>query len=322
MNAQESARAGNVETAEGKRWQAVAPGRVEPASGEIRIVPQVVGIVDELLVKTNDRVFAGEALVRLRDQEARARLAIAEVQIALRRRARNDENPNARAAARRRAEDAVWDAERAIVEARTTLDRVALERRAGRGTDADVQSAREALTHAYDRLNQQKDEYRKMEPDAQLPTQVEGQLAIARAEQLQAEAALEKLTLRAPLPGTILQMNARLGELASPSSSQPLVVLGDMSALRVRAELDERDFGGIKVGQAVVVRPEAFRDREIAGTVSSVASLVEPARIGARGQRSMTDVDIVEVMIDLTDPGPLAIGMKVDVYFPKDGAPR
>jgi hypothetical protein len=70
-------------------------------------------------------VFAGEALVRLRDQEARARLATAEVQIALHRRARTDENPNARAAARRRAEDAVWDAERAIVEARTTLDRVA-----------------------------------------------------------------------------------------------------------------------------------------------------------------------------------------------------
>jgi HlyD family secretion protein len=36
----------------------------------------------------------------------------------------------------------------------------------------------------------------------------------------------------------------------------------------------------------------------------------------------MTDVDVVEVMIDLTDPGPLAAGMKVDVYFPKDGAAR
>jgi HlyD family secretion protein len=106
MNAQESGR-GKAETADDKRWQAVAPGRVEPASGEIRIIPQVIGVVDDLLVKANDKVFAGEALIRLRDSEARARLAGVEVQIALRRRARNDENPSARAAARRRAEDAV-----------------------------------------------------------------------------------------------------------------------------------------------------------------------------------------------------------------------
>ena len=30
---------------------------------------------------------------------------------------------------------------------------------------------------------------------------------------------------------------------------------------------------------------------------------------------------LVEVLIDLTDPGTLAIGMKVDVYFRQDGPP-
>src|SRR5215471_5275831 len=63
-----------AETPDSKLWQAVAPGRVEPRSGEIRIVAPVVGRIGEVLVKVNDRVFTGEALVRLDDDETRARL--------------------------------------------------------------------------------------------------------------------------------------------------------------------------------------------------------------------------------------------------------
>ena len=98
------------------------------------------------------------------------------------------------------------------------------------------------------------------------------------------------------------------------------MVLGDVSTLRVRAEIDERDYGEIKVGQRVVVRSPAFRGRDVAGTVSSVAPIIEPGRIGARGQRSPTDVNVAEVVIDLAEPGPLAVGMKVDVYFSRDVA--
>ena len=58
-----------------KRWQAVAPGLVEPSSGEIKIAAPVVGRIGEVLVKPNDKVFAGELLIRLDDQEVRARVA-------------------------------------------------------------------------------------------------------------------------------------------------------------------------------------------------------------------------------------------------------
>jgi HlyD family secretion protein len=108
--------------------------------------------------------------------------------------------------------------------------------------------------------------------------------------------------------------------LASPSNAQPLLILGDTSALRVRAELDERDFGEIKIGQPVLVRAAAFRGREFAGKVAFIAPIVEPGRISARGQRNVTDVDVVEVLVDLAQPDPLAVGMKVDVYFQPEGA--
>lgn len=70
----------------------------------------------------------------------------------------------------------------------------------------------------------------------------------------------------------------------------------------------------------MVVRPGAYRGREVAGKVSFIAPLVEPGRNTSRGQRNMTDVDIVEVLVELAEPGPLVVGMKVDVYFRHDGA--
>ena len=320
IRAEEAARASRIETPDDKRWQAVAPGRVEPTSGEIKIAAPIVGVIGEVLVKANDKVFAGEPLIRLVDSEAQARLATAEAQIALRKRARNDESPSSRASTRRKAEDGVADADKALSEAQAAVDRAAIERRAGRGSDADVDAARAALSRAQDRLKQQKAELRKVEADTNtpLPTQVEGQLNVARTELAVAQAAVEKLTIRAPIGGTVLQVNGKAGELASPSGTQPMVLLGDVSTLRVRAELDERDFGEIKIGQPALVRAAAFRGRDFAGKVVFIAPIVEPGRINSRGQRSVTDVDVVEVLIDLAEPDALAVGMKVDVYFRPD----
>ena len=73
-----------------KRWQAVAPGRVEPWSGEVKITAAAMGAIGELLVKPNDKVFAGELLIRLRDEEVVTRVATAEAQVAMRKRARKD----------------------------------------------------------------------------------------------------------------------------------------------------------------------------------------------------------------------------------------
>jgi HlyD family secretion protein len=320
MRAQEGSRAG--ETPEG--WQAVAPGRVEPWSGEIRIAAPVVGRIGEVLVGINDKVFAGEPLIRLEDGEARARVATAEAQIALRKRARNDQSTSNRAAERRRAEDWVADAERGVFEAQSTVDQVAVSKRAGRASGADLAAARAAMSREQDRLKQRKSELRILEDDRNtpLPTQNEGALNVARAELLLAQAGIEKLTIRAAVAGTVLQVNAKPGELATPSAGQPLLLIGNISALRVRAELDERDFGEIKVGQPALVRAPAFRGREFTGKVSSIAPIVDAGRINARDQRGLSDVRVVEVLVDLAEGSPLAVGMKVDVYFRHDGPAR
>jgi len=141
---------------------------------------------------------------------------------------------------------------------------------------------------------------------------------VARAEWTLAKAALEKTRIRAPVDGTVLQIDAKKGELAPLSAEPALLVLGDVSALRVRAELDEQYLGRLRVGQRVLVRAAAFRGREFDGKVAAIARIVGPGRINARGSRKFNDVDVLEVVVDLSDPGPLVVGAQVDVYFSSD----
>jgi HlyD family secretion protein len=297
-----------------KHWDATAPGRVEPASQAIRIVAPITGRIAEVFVKVNDKVFAGELLARLDDDEAQARLAGAEAQVALHQRARNDERRKS-SEERRREEDAVAEAERSVVQAQAALDKAAAAK-GGPARGDELEAARARLSRAQAHFREQRDRLAAMNAEGLfLPTRPEGELAVARADLTAAEAALERTRIRAPLAGTVLQVQAKVGEMALPSSEHPLVLLGDMSSLRVRAELDERDFVKVRVGQHVLVRAHAFRDREFQGIVSSIAQYVETGRMTSAEQRKLSDIDVAEVMVELTDPGPLVVGMQVDAYF-------
>lgn len=320
LRAQETAR---TDGAGQKQWAAVAPGRVEASSREIRIGAPMIGRIVDILVKPNDKVFAGEVLIRLDDDEAVARLAVAEAQVAARKRARDDQSAPRGSAERRRAEDGLADAERAFADARAALDKAAADRRGGGGSEESINTARAAFARAQDRLRQQRADLRRIKADSDtpLPNRTEGELNAARAEFSLAELTVEKTRIRAPIAGTVLQVPAKIGQIATPSPDQPLVLMADVSALRVRAELDERDIGLVRIGQPVVVRANAFRGREFEGKVASIAQIVGPGGNSSRGPRKLTDVDVVEVIIDLTNPGPLTIGMQADVYF-RNGSPQ
>lgn len=303
-----------------KAWLAVAPGRVEPWSGEIKISAPLAARIADVGVGSNDTVFAGEAMLRLDDDEVRSRHAKAELNYYLRKRARPKTADGRAAADRRKYEDAAFDAERALIDARAAVDRAALAKRKGGSADA-LDPARKALDTARQQFEQRRAELAKFEADNPNVDTDEG-VAMARLELRAADAALDNLVVRAPLDATVLQVNVRPGEFAAPTAQQPLFVLGDVSKLRVRAELDERDYGSIAVGHKVVVRSTAFRGQDIAGTVSSIAPLIEAGRISARGQRSMTDVSVAEIVIDLAERGPLVVGMRVDVFFSRESANR
>jgi HlyD family secretion protein len=298
-----------------RSWQAVAPGRVEPCSGQIRIGSAATGIVDKILVKTNDKVFAGEPLIHLADDELKARLAAAETQVSIRERARDERGATGSAKTRRNAEDAVADGEREVQNARAAVDRATVRRRTSAASDADLTAARLALTRAQNELATRQERLRTVEDDSPLPTTLEGQLSVARSEYNEARSVLDKMTLRAPIDGTVLEMNVRVGELVSPNLPQAPVQLADLSSLCVRAELDERDIASVKPRQAVVVRATALPGREFEGTVSLIPPLVEPGRLEQSGSRNQSNVDVVRITVELKAAEELMTGMKVDIYF-------
>ena len=80
-----------AEAKTGTPWVAAAPGRVEPGNGEVNIGAAILGQVADVPVKLNDKVEEGELLIRLDDEEARARLAASEAEAGLRKRQRDAE---------------------------------------------------------------------------------------------------------------------------------------------------------------------------------------------------------------------------------------
>jgi HlyD family secretion protein len=301
-------------------WAAAAPGRIEPRGGEVRIGSSSTGRIIEVAVQLNDRVAQGELLARIEDEELVTRIAAMEVEVAVRKRERDAETVNRLALDRRNAEDAVATAERAIVRALHELDRIRASGKSGMATADAISAAQDRLASARVRLVADRDQLARIQSSQgmPLPTRLEASLAAGRSELSLLETALERLRIRAPSAGTVLQLHAKVGELVAPSIEHPLIVLGDLTALRVRAEVEEREAPKIRIGQKVVVRSDAHPGREFDGQVTVIAQALSAPKLGARGPRKPTDVDVLEVIVDLSGPGPLLPGMRVDVLFKPD----
>ena len=304
-------------------WAASAPGRVEPSGGEVRIGAQAGGRISEVLVALNDKVGAGEMLVRLDDGDLIARVHAATAELAIRRKDRDGNESTGRLAQdRRTAEDNVASAERQLVIGREEYDRQAKVRRTGGATPADVEKARDVVAKAQERLDAARLALRKALSVDNLPapTRQEAAVTAARAELSLAEAALERTRIRAPFAGTALQISAKVGEMATPSPENVLVTLGNTASMQVKAELEERDVGKVRLGQTAVVRSDAFPGKDFEGKVSSMAQALGPSRLGQRGPRKPTDVDVLEIVIDLAGQTPLLPGMRVDVFVRPESA--
>lgn len=303
-----------------QQWAASATGRVEPKGGEVRIASQIPGRIVEVLADTNDKVTAGDLLVRIDDQEIYAKLAAARAEAGVRERERQEEVPTGLALDRQKADDAAAAAERNLFAAREAFDAAT---RAAQGNDDN-----KALADKVAETRKKADDVKaavettratlatiKAKPDMPLETRLESSLSLARSDLSSAEIALERTRVRAPATGTVLNMLAKVGETAVPSPESALLVFGDLSSLRLRAEVEERDAAKVRVGQKVVVKADAYPDREFTGVVTSISQSLGAPRIATRGPRRPNDVEVVEVMVALDGNPPLFTGMRVDAFF-------
>jgi len=298
-------------------WAASATGRVEPKDGEVRISSEVPARIVEVIAKTNDRVTAGDPLVLLSDDDLEAKLSAAQSEAEVRILERDEEQATGVALERRQAEDELNDAERARFRAQLAFDDAYRQARLGSGDDKTVADVRQKLVEARQQVTDARAKLDAVlaKPDLPHPTRVESALWVARTDVAQVENAIEKTRVRAPQDGTVLNVWAKAGEMAAPSPDAALLLFGDISGLRVRAEVEERDVTKIRVGQRVVVRADAFPDKDFEGVVTQVAPALGSPRITSRGPRRPNDVEVLEVLTALDGTPPLLTGMRVDVFF-------
>lgn len=302
-------------------WATSAPGRVEPKGGNVHLRPEASGRIVKVYAAAGEQVRQGDLLLQLRDDEAKARLTQARAEVAVRLGERDEEQDgpekNQLVLDRRKAADELALAERALFKAWREFDRGLQDHRAGRASDGDLAAVREGITKAEKAVEEKTDAFTiiKAKKDMPLPTRLDSGLTLARADLRLAEIAYQNTRVRAPVDGTLLRLDATQGEMASPSQRRPIAVLGDMSVIQITAEVQERDVSKVRVGQEVVVRSNAFEQRDFIGKVTEIAPSVGSPGLRAQGPRQQLDVEVLEVKIELEGKPPVMPGMRVDVFF-------
>lgn len=145
----------------------------------------------------------------------------------------------------------------------------------------------------------------------------QAQAAAAEAKVAQAEALRERLTVRAPRDGTILQVNIRAGEYASLSPKQPAIVLGDLRELQVRVDIDEQNALRVRPGQKAIAFVKGDTRRQLPLTFSRIEPYIIPkvSLTGASTER--VDTRVLQVIYTLPRPEDLNLyaGQQVDVFI-------
>ncbi|MEF3274308.1 MAG: efflux RND transporter periplasmic adaptor subunit [Chloroflexus sp.] len=99
----------------------------------------------------------------------------------------------------------------------------------------------------------------------------EAQVASARASLAQAQLALERATLKAPIAGVVAEVNLEVGEFYN--AARPAMVLADLSSFYVDVTVDEIDVAQIAVGQPVLLVLDALPNLDLRGTVARINPL-------------------------------------------------
>ena len=88
----------------------------------------------------------------------------------------------------------------------------------------------------------------------------------------EAQTNLGYATITAPINGVVLAKKVEEGQTVASSMTTPtlFIIAQDLTDMRVIADIDEADIGGVKEGQRVSFTVDAFPDDTFAGTVTQV----------------------------------------------------
>jgi len=158
----------------------------------------------------------------------------------------------------------------------------------------------------------------KKGPRKETIDQARARLRRAREALAQAETRLGYATLYSPLSGIILSENIEPGEYVAPGT--PVVTVGDLENVWLRAYINETDLGRVKVGQRVRVTTDTYPGKIYEGHLSFISSEAEFTPKNVQTEKERVKL-VYRVKIDLPNPRmELKPGMPADADILLDQA--
>ncbi|QOJ00305.1 MAG: efflux RND transporter periplasmic adaptor subunit [Phycisphaeraceae bacterium] len=156
-------------------------------------------------------------------------------------------------------------------------------------------------------------------PDLDLAkAELDQQLALVRALRLD----LERTIVRAPRPGSILRRDAQPGQFA-PGADHALLILGDLTRLHVRAQIDEEDIALVKPGAKALARTRGAVALTFDLDLVRIEPFARPKNFLSGSNTERVDTRVVEVVLAVraAPNTPLYPGQAVDVYIDSAAPP-
>ena len=264
-------------------------GRIEV--DEVRVAPEVSGRLLENRVREGDALRTGDLIARVDpvDYELQAGQAAAQRNATLRSGSQIDAQI---VLAAHHAETAQRD-----------LTRFETLRRDGWVTAQRLDVARNAYAAAAGEVNVLRQQ--RAQADAQAESAARS-LALARSQ-------LGRTRISAPLSGRVLERLAEPGEVVA--AGQPIAVMANLSTVRLRIFIGERDLGRLRLGAGARIRVDAFPDRTFAARVARVDAQAQftPRDVHMEDERVRT---VYGVILEADNPdGLLKPGMPADAWI-------
>lgn len=258
-----------------------ATGILEALSENVAIGVPLPGLVTEVFVKVNDVVKSDQPLLKLDDRDLRAEQLSTQAQQEI-----------------SRAQITVSEAQLAKLNSQLARLEAVTDRRAVSRDDLENRRLDVAVSQA------------------QLVS-AKAQLAASESSLKRISLLIERLTVRAPRDGTIIQVNVRAGEYAATSPKTPAMILGETGKLQIRADIDEQNATRIRQGQAAY----GYLKGDPTITFPLEFIRIEPyviPKVSLTGSSTeRVDTRVLQVIYSLTRPTdpPLYVGQQVDVFI-------
>ena len=294
-------------------------GLVEASTENIAIGTHVAGVVTQMFVVVGSTAKAGDPLFTLDDRALQAQLAVRktalqEAQEKLARLVsapRAEEIPPAEARVKE-AEALRADAQQQLVLMESVTDKRAISREelSRRRFAVQVEEAKVAAARAQLALLKAG----TWKPDLDV---AKAEVAAAEAQVKATEMDIERLTVRAPVEGQVLQVKVRAGEYAQTGVLQtPLILLGNVDRLHVRVDVDEHDAWRVRAGAPATASVRGNPDLKTAVQFVRFEPFIIPKRSLTGDSSERVDTRVLQVLYSFERGQlPIYVGQQMDIFI-------